>query len=100
MSYLFSRNGYLILTTFNKILVLSNKGNIINSYSHNKESPITIFNIQEETYLISDEGISQLNLKDKSEVKFYKNKFTSNVEIYFQDQNIYLKDDKSLFLIK
>ena len=100
LSYLFSRNGYLILTTFNKILVLSNKGNIINSYSHNKESPITIFNIQEETYLISDEGISQLNLKDKSEDKFYKNKFTSNVEIYFQDQNIYLKDDKSLFLIK
>ena len=100
LSYLFSRNGYLILTTFNKILVLSNKGNIINSYSHNKESPITIFNIQEDIFLISDEGISQLNLKDKSEYKFYKNKFTSNVEIYFQDQNIYLKDEKSLFLIK
>ncbi len=100
LSYLFSRNGYLILTTFNKILVLSNKGNIINSYSHNKESPITIFNIQEDIYLVSNEGISKLNLKDKSEDKFYKNKFTSNVEIYFQDQNIYLKDDRSLFLIK
>ena len=30
-------------------------------------------------------------------VSFYKNKFKGNVEVYFEDQIIYLKDDKSLF---
>ena len=100
ISYLFSNNGYLILMTFNKILILSNNGNIINTYAHNKEEPITIFNIQEDVYLISGEGISKLNLNNKKEDNFYKNKFTSNLEIYYQEQNIYLKDDKSLFLIK
>ena len=82
--------------TFNE-LILSDNGNIINSYYHNKESPISIFNIQENLYLISEEGISKLNLNDKREVSFYKNKFTNNLEIYYQEQNIYLKDDKSLF---
>ena len=97
LSYLFSKDGYLILMTFNKILILSDNGNIIYSYFHNKETPISIFNIQENIYLISDKGISKLNLRDKKEVNFYKNKFTSNLEIYFQDQNIYIKDNKSLF---
>ena len=83
--------------TFNKILIISDNGNIINSYSHNKESPISIFNIQENIYLISDQGISKLNLKDKKDDIFFKNKFTNNLEIFFQDQIIYLKDDKSLF---
>ena len=97
LSYLFSNDGYLILMTPNKILIISDNGNIINSYSHNKESPITIFNIQKNIYLISDQGISKLNLKDKREDIFIKNKFTYNLEIFFHDQNIYLKDDKSLF---
>ena len=83
--------------TFNKILIISDNGNIIYSYSHNKESPISIFNIQENIYLISEEGISKLNLKNKRDDIFYKNKFTNNLEIFFQDQIIYLKDNKSLF---
>ena len=83
--------------TFNKILIISDNGNIIYSYSHNKESPISIFNIQENIYLISDQGISKLNLKDKKDDILYKNKFTNNLEIFFKDQIIYLKDDKSLF---
>ncbi len=99
LNYLFSNDGYLILITLNKILILSNNGNLINSYSHNNESPIEIFNIQENIYLISEEGISEINLKDKIEDSFYKNKFTSNLEIYFKDQYIYLKDEKSLFKI-
>ncbi|GIR68145.1 MAG: hypothetical protein CM15mP72_6550 [Pelagibacteraceae bacterium] len=73
--------------TFNKILILSDNGNIINSYSHNKESPISIFNIQENIYLISEEGISKLNLRDKRDDIFYKNKFTNNLEIFFQGSN-------------
>ncbi len=97
LSYLFSNDGYLILMTFDKILILSSNGNIINTYAHNKELPILIFNIQENIHLISEEGISKLNIFDKSEESFYKNKFTSNLDIYYQDQNIYLKDDKSLF---
>ena len=99
LSYLFSNNGYLILMTVNEILILSNNGNIVNSYSHNKELPITIFNIEESIYLISEEGISKFNLNDKEKDSFYKNKFTSNLEIYFQEKNIYLKDNKSLFKI-
>ncbi len=97
LSYLFSNNGYLIVMTFNKFLILSNNGNIISSFSHNKETPITIFNIQENIYLISEEGISKLNLNDKRDDIIYKNKFTNNLEIFFQDQTIYLKDNKSLF---
>ncbi len=97
LSYLFSNDGYLILMTLNKILIISDIGNIINSYSHNKESPISIFNIQKNIYLISDQGISKLNLKDKRDDIFIKNKFTNNLEIFFKDQTIYLKDDKSLF---
>ena len=100
LSYLFSNEGYLILMTFNEILILSNNGNIINSFSHNKESPIKIFYIQENIILISEDGISILNLKDKREDSFYKNKFTINLEIYYHEQNIYIKDDKNLFLIK
>ena len=83
--------------TLNKILIISDNGNLIYSYSHNKESPISIFNIQENIYLISDQGISKLNFKDKRDDIFYKNKFTNNLEIFFKDQNIYLKDNKSLF---
>ena len=97
LSYLFSDDGYLILMTFDKILILSDNGTIVNSYTHNKESPISIFNIQGNIHLISKYGISKLNLHDKSEESFYKNKFTNNLDIYYQDQNIYLKDDKSLF---
>ncbi len=97
LSYLFSESGYLILMTFDKILILSNDGNIINKYYHEKESPILVFNIQEKIYLISNEGISKLNLNKKKEEQFYKNKFTSNLEIYYYKKNIYLKDNKSLF---
>ena len=97
LSYLFSNDGYLILMTFDKILIISDQGNIINSYTHNKKSPILIFSIKGNIHLISEEGISKLNIFDKSEESFYKNKFTSNLDIYYQDQNIYFKDDKSLF---
>ena len=97
LSYLFSNDGYLILMTFDKILIISDQGNIVNSYTHNKKSPILIFSIKGNIHLISEEGISKLNIFDKSEESFYKNKFTSNLDIYYQDQNIYLKDDKSLF---
>ncbi len=97
LSYLFSNDGYLILLTSDKILILSNNGNIINSYTHKKELPLLILNLEGSIHLISEEGISKLNLNDKREDFFYKNKFTSNSYIYYQDQNIYLKDDKSLF---
>ena len=97
LSYLFSSDGYLILMTSNKILVLSFDGNIINTYNHEKENPILIFNIQESIYLVSKEGISKINLNEKNEDKFYKSKFTSNLDIFYNKKNIYLKDDKNLF---
>ncbi len=97
LSYLFSDDGYLTLMTFDKILIISNYGNIINSFTHKIESPISIFSIQGNIHLISEDGISKLNLNDQSKLSFYKNKFTSNLDIYYQGQNIYFKDDKSLF---
>ena len=97
LSYLFSNDGYLILMTLNRILFISDNGDIIYSYFHNKKLPISIFNIQENIYLISDQGISKLNLRDKTDDIIYKNKFTNNLEIFFEDQIIYLKDNKSLF---
>ena len=36
-------------------------------------------------------------MRDKRDDIIYKNKFTNNLEIFFQDQIIYLKDNKSLF---
>ena len=83
--------------TFNKILIISDSGDLLYSYSHNKESPISIFNIQENIYLISDQGISKLNLIDRRDDIIHKHKFTNNLEIFFEDQIIYLKDNKSLF---
>ena len=97
LSYLFSNDGYLILMTYDNIQILSNKGDIINLYIHNKKIPISIFSIQGNIHLISEEGISKLNLTEKKEDSFYKNKFKGNLEIYYEDQIIYLKDDKSLF---
>ena len=79
------------------IFVISNDGIIINTYTHNKELPILIFNINENLYLVSEDGITSINLNKKSEEKFYKNKFTANLDIYYQGQTIYLKDGKNLF---
>ena len=95
--YLFSDNGNLFILSNNDIYVISNDGIIINTYSHNKELPILIFNINENLYLVSEDGITSINLNKKSEEKFYKNKFTANLDIYYQGQTIYLKDGKNLF---
>ena len=97
LNYLFSNDGYLIVLTLDKIYILSDKGKIINSYVHKTESPLLIFNIQKNIFLISKEGIKYINFNKKSEDIFYENKFTTNIEIYSQDQNIYIKDNKSLF---
>ena len=97
LNYLFSRDGYLIILTLDRILIISENGQIINSYTHRKDSPILIFSINKIIYLISEEGINSININNITEDNFYKNKFANNLEIYFQDQNIYLKDDKSLF---
>ena len=99
LGYLFSDDGYLILMTTDNIQILSNDGNIINLYIHNKKTPISIFSIQGNIHLISEDGISKLNLNENKEDNFYKNKFKGNLEIYYEDQTIYLKDDKSLFKI-
>ncbi len=97
LKYLFSKDGYLIILTLDKILILSDNGKIINSYTHDKESPILIFSLHKNIYLVCEDGIYSINIGNNSEDSFYKNKFTNNLEIYFEYQNIYLKDDKSLF---
>ena len=97
VNYLFSENGNLFILTLDKILILSENGNLISSYTHNKDMPISIFNIQEKIYLISKQGISYVNFVNESEDIVLKNKFTNNLNIYYEDQIIYLKDEKSLF---
>ena len=97
VSYFFTEDGYLTLITFEKVLIVSNKGNIIYSYDHNKEFPLSIFKAQENIYFVSEGGISMLNLVDNSEEIFYENKFTGDLDIYYFDQHIFLKDEKSLF---
>ena len=99
LNYLFSNSGYLTILTLDEILILSNEGKIINSYAHNIDTPLFIFNIQKNIFLISKEGIKYINFKKKSEDIFYETKFTTNIEIYSQDQNIYIKDNKNLFKI-
>ena len=97
LNYLFTNDGYLIVLTLDKILILSDNGNIINTYTHDKEIPILIFNINKNIFLISEKGISSINYNNKSEESFYKNNFSNNLEILFNEQNIFLKDDKILF---
>ena len=97
LNYLFSNDGYLIVLTLDKILILSDKGKIIYSNNHNIISPLIIFNINKNIYLISKEGIKFIDLLKKTEDIFYENKFTSNIKIYSTDQNIYIKDNKNLF---
>ena len=98
-SYIFTEDGYLILITFEKILILSNKGNVIYSYDHNKKLPLSIFKTQENIYFVSEEGISMLNMLDNTEEIFYENKFTSNLDIYYFNKHIFLKDEKNLFKV-
>ena len=97
LDYLFSNDGYLIILTYEKILIISSEGNIMNSYPHDTDLPISIFKNQENIYLISENGITTMNFEDKSKDILIKNKFTSNLDIFYKDRNIYLKDDKSFF---
>ncbi len=97
LNYLFSNDGYLIVLTLDKILILSNKGEIIYSNNHNSVSPLLIFNINKNIFLISKKGIKFINLSKKNNDFFYENKFTTNLEIHSQGQNIYIKDNKNLF---
>ncbi len=97
LNYLFSNDGYLIVLTLDKILILSDKGKIIYSNNHNIISPLIIFNINKNIYLISKNGIKFIDLYKNTEDIFYENKFNVNVNIYSKDQNIYIKDNKNLF---
>ena len=97
LNYLFSNDGYLIVLTLDKILILSDKGKIIYSNNHNIISPLIIFNINKNIYLISKNGIKFIDLYKNTEDIFYENKFNVNIEIYSKDQNIYIKDNKNLF---
>ena len=99
ISYLFSKSGNLIILTTEKILIIASNGDIINSYKHNKDFPISIFSISENIYLISKDGIITINLNTKLEELLFKNKFTSNLDVFYQDNKIYLKDDLSLIEI-
>jgi len=97
LKYNFSKNGQLIILTLNKILIISDYGNVTYEYSHNIESPMSFLFFNEYFYVISEKGITPINFYNKSEDIFYNNKFYNNLDIYYQGQNIFLKDDKSLF---
>ena len=98
--YLFSINGYLILLTFEDVIVYNKKGELIKIFKHNVENPISIFGINEEIHIISEKGINSFNINSKNQINFIKNKFTTQIDLYLNNSNIYLKDDKHIFILE
>ena len=100
VDYLFSINGYLTLLTFDDVMIYNENGELIKIFKHNSENPISIFGINEEIHIISEKGINSFNINSKSQTNFIKNKFTTQLDLYLNNSNIYLKDDKHIFILE
>ncbi len=98
--YLFSINGYLILLTFDDVMIYNKNGELVKIFKHNVENPISIFGINEEIHIISEKGINSFNINSKTQINFIKNKFTTQIDLYLNNSNIYLKDDKHIFILE
>ena len=64
------------------------------------ENPISIFGINEEIHIISENGINSFNINSKTQINFIKNKFTTKLDLYLNNSNIYLKDHKHIFILE
>ncbi len=100
VDYLFSINGYLILLTFDDVMVYNKNGELIKIFKHNIENPISIFGINEEIHITSENGINSFNINSKTQINFIKNKFTTKLDLHLNNSNIYLKDHKHIFILE
>ncbi len=100
VDYLFSINGYLILLTFDDVMVYNKNGELIKIFKHNIENPISIFGINEEIHITSENGINSFNINSKTQINFIKNKFTNKLDLHLNNSNIYLKDHKHIFILE
>ena len=81
-------------------MIYNENGKLIKIFKHNVENPISIFGINEEIHIISDNGINSFNINSKTQTNFIKNKFTTQLDLYLNNSNIYLKDDKHIFILE
>ena len=100
VDYLFSINSYLILLTFDDVIIYNENGELIKIFKHNVENPISLFGINEEIHIISEKGINSFNINSKTQINFFKNKFTTEIDLHLNNSNIYLKDDKHIFILE
>ena len=100
LDFLFSINGYLILLTFDDVMIYNKNGELVKIFKHDVENPISIFGINEEFHIISENGINSFNINSKTQINFIKNKFTTQLDLHLNNSNIYLKDDKHIFILE
>ena len=100
IDYSFSIEGYLILLTFNDIFIYNQNGDLVKAFKHNLDSPMSIFGVSENLHIISENGISSYNINTKLQFNFIKNKFTSDIDIYLNNSNIYIQDNNYLYILE
>ena len=100
IDYSFSIEGYLILLTFNDIFIYNQNGDLVKAFKHNLDSPMSIFGVSENLHIISENGISSYNINTKLQINFIKNKFTSDIDIYLNNSNIYIQDNNYLYILE
>ena len=100
LDFLFSINGYLILLTFDDVMIYNKNGELVKIFKHDVENPISIFGINEEFHIISENGINSFNINSKTQINFIKNKFTTQLDLHLNNSNIYLKDDNHIFILE
>ena len=81
-------------------MVYNKNGELIKIFKHNIENPISIFGINEEIHITSENGINSFNINSKTQINFIKNKFTNKLDLHLNNSNIYLKDHKHIFILE
>ena len=100
INYLFSIEGYLTLLTSKSIFIYNQNGDLIKFFNHSLENPISMFGINENLHIISENGISTYDLNSKSLLTFIKHNFNTDLNLYFYNSNIFIKDNKHLYILK
>ena len=59
-----------------------------------------MFGINENLHIISENGISTYDLNSKSLLTFIKHNFNTDLNLYFYNSNIFIKDNKHLYILK
>ena len=100
IDYSFSIEGYLTLLTFNNINIYNQNGDLIKFFNHNLDNPISIFGINENLHIISENGIHSFDINTNEQFNFIKNKFTSDLDVYLNFSKIYIKDNNHLYILE